>query len=215
MSETKGSGTGGVEGVGELQAESELAFSTLHVGGVQGVGSFRPNWSLPSQLKFRTKDHNIKTSCEIDLRAKFNIFNRACLVEMGMTITQPDIASAVQQTAIEVSGKRYLAFPVIQRLDFNGKKCINIISSEKIDARIEYSPSQINPPIHSVQSSSLHLTRLTCLQEVNISPNHQYQRSLPHHHLSHSGGDPIDPNQLLPEHQQRPESLLESTYAEV
>jgi len=74
-------------------------------------------------------------------------------------------------------------------------------------------PWKQNPPIHSVHSSSLHLTRLTCLQEVNISPNHQHL--LPHHHWSHSGGDPIDPNQCLPEHQQRPEALLENTYAGV
>jgi len=76
-------------------------------------------------------------------------------------------------------------------------------------------PWKQNPPIHSVHSSSLHLTRLTCLQEVNISPNHQHQHQLPHHHWSHSGGDPIDPNQCLPDHQQRPEALLESTYAGV
>lgn len=53
------------------------------------------------------------------------------------------------------------------------------------------------------------------MEEVKIYPNHQYQHLLPHHHSSHSGCNPIDPNQCLPEHQQRPEALLEITYAEV
>lgn len=88
----------------------------------------------------------------------------------------------------------------------------NIAFNETILTKI---PRKRNPPIHSVQSSSLHLIRLTCLQEVNIFPNHQHQHLMPPHHPSRSGDDPTYPNQCLPEYQQRPESLLENRYAEV
>lgn len=53
---------------------------------------------------------------------------------------------------------------------------------------------------HSVHSSSLHLTRLTCLQEVNTSSCHHPDFS--HHPTSPApGGDPTNPNLWLFEHQ--------------
>lgn len=57
---------------------------------------------------------------------------------------------------------------------------------------------------HSVHRSSLHLTRLTCLQEVNTSSCHHPEISL--YHPTHPGGDAINPNPWLLEHQ----SCLES-----
>lgn len=48
--------------------------------------------------------------------------------------------------------------------------------------------------VHSVHSSSLHLTRLTCLQEVNTSPSPRVPDFVLQHHPNHSDGDSMDPN---------------------
>lgn len=50
--------------------------------------------------------------------------------------------------------------------------------------------------VHSVHSSSLHLTRLTCLQEVDTSPSHQILHFLPHHYLTHWDDVLLAPNLL-------------------
>lgn len=52
-------------------------------------------------------------------------------------------------------------------------------------------------------SSSLHVTRLTCLHDVSTSPNHLVPTFLQHQHLNQSDDDLIDPNQLWSEHQKK------------
>lgn len=99
---------------------------------------------------------------------------------------------------------------LIAFLDNNS--CIHDQSTEKFSENRTHQQGRWLKFVHSVHSSSLHLTTLTCLQEVNTSPSLRIQNFLSCHQ-NHSGGGPVYSNWWVLAHQKNLVPFLENRQA--